>query len=321
MRPTIELRGLLTKPIVLVIFVLLSSISFGGEDVSVAESLRVADGVLHPLISIEAGEFEMGRNSSFVKLKIVANWEADNGFTEGPARRVQITKGYLIGRYKVTCEEYCVFLNDIKEPQQFVTLNDYSRIELQDGNYQPRKGCDRFAVNVVPWKGAVEFCKWLSRRTGRSIRLPTEAEWEFAARGPEGRLYPWGRHELEAPWDIDGRDREKYPHRWSGEPVDAFPAHSTPNGIVGMAAHVGEWCSDYYGIRYLPNDCVDPQGPRKEDLPVPSGTRLIAPFQGEARVLRRTWRGPRVTQRQPGSEVMDAGVYGFRIVVESPMTP
>lgn len=296
--------------------------SAGESEDRPAGSVRITTGVEYPLVFIEPGRFRMGRETRALALKLALNFEATRGVDEGPVRRVTITEGYSIGKYKVTCREYCRFLNAVEKLERYIVLNKLSRIALEDGDYQPKPGCERCAANTVPWDGAVAFCEWLSRRTGRTVRLPTEAEGEFAARGPEGRLYPWGNEPLDEPWQQDYGDTDRFPQPWNCEPADAFPANATPEGVVGMASGVGEWCSDYCGVRNLPHDTVEPQGPRKEDLPVRPESPLLAAVPGQYRVLRRVAWGPRVTQREsrePADEVRpDRGVYGLRIVVEAP---
>jgi formylglycine-generating enzyme required for sulfatase activity len=282
------------------------------------ETIPIADGLEHPLVYLPPSTFRMGRDAPVPVVASLLNWEADNGFTEGPAREITLTKGYFIGRYKVTCAEYSQFLNDVSEPEHYIADNPFARIVRDDkGEFAPRPGCERYAVNTVPWEGAIAFCEWLSEKTDRKVRLPTEAEWEFAARGSEGRTYPWGNSMPDKPWEINFGEKKRYPHPWSGETVDHFPHNATPEGVVGMASYIGEWCSDYYGVRYLPRDVKDPQGPAKEDLPVPSGSPLFAEVKGEYRVLRRSKRGPEATKREPGLDAKQAGIYGFRIVVEA----
>jgi formylglycine-generating enzyme required for sulfatase activity len=252
------------------------------------------------------GTFEMGRSRGPAVGKAVLNWEVDSGLDEGPKRRVKITRGFYIGRYKVTCEQFCSFLNSCEEAEQYVRLNQFSRIELSKGEYRPKKGCAKSAVNVVEWEGAVAFCDWLSRETGRKFRLPTEAEWEYAARGEEGRRHPWGakkRNAGAAPFELC-------------QPVHESHGDVTPEGVVGMGSgYLYEWCSDYYGIRYLAEDIVDPQGPTKEQLPIKSDNSLIATVEGEYRVLRG--RSSVATRRFFGDRVGDNGVYGLRVVMEA----
>ncbi len=258
------------------------------------------------LIYIKPGTFEMGIDTKFWRLGAALGGTVEY-LDDGPPHKVTITKGYYIAKYKVTTAQYCSFLNAVEDAEKHIVFNKFSNITTSDGQYVPKAGAEDCAVNTVPWEGAVAFCRWLSEQTGRTVRLPTEAEWEFAARGTEGRRYPWGNEELPRgqQWERDWRDEEKYPHPWSCAPVDAFPSNSTPEGVVGMAGFVGEWVLDYYAPRHPDEPQIDPLGPAE-----PLGGN-----DGNARVLRRGM--PRASARSPADRVRDdAGVYGFRILVE-----
>jgi formylglycine-generating enzyme required for sulfatase activity len=263
--------------------------------------LRVSDDCVVPLVRIAPGKFEMGRSSrgSFAAAAFSLGDQGDWA-TEGPVRRVTISKPFF--------EQFCKFLNLIDHPDQYVRVNKYSQIEKNNGEYVPKNGKDDYPINVVHWDGAVQFCKWLSKTSGREVRLPTEAEWEYVARGDAGRRRPWGTKEISS-WTSP-----------TGAAVDAFPENATTEGVVGMVdAVVGEWCSDYYGVRYIPNDAVDPQGPSKQQLPIKSDLDWLATVEGEYHVQRGRVRRPdwSTTSRSFGDRVGDdAGIYGFRVVVE-----
>jgi formylglycine-generating enzyme required for sulfatase activity len=278
--------------------------------------LMVDDKISIDLIYIKPGSFTMGRDvgraeklvSKINQLGMVGKYPDD-----WPARKVKITKGFYIGKYKIASPQFCKFLNTIGNPKKYVKLNKFARIEIKNGAYVPKPDCENGAINVVHWKGAVAFCNWLSRQTGLTVRLPTEAEWEFAARGPEGRTRPWGEKENVKWIEWPGEEYKKYPHPWSCAPVDAFPENVTPNGVVGMAGRVGEWCSDFYGVRYLKKDVIDPQGPTQQDL----SDKSLNPFDEKYYVFRGY--GSRATNRSFGDTVDDDGsIYSFRIVVEPP---
>ncbi len=112
--------------------------------------------------------------------------------------------------------------------------------------------CPTLPATSVSWFDAVEFCRWLSAAWGTEVRLPTEAEWEFAARGGlEQRLYPWG----DQPRDYEAG-------RWQNgpEPIGMTP----PNGygLFDMCENVHEWCSDWYDpLYYYASPLEDPRGP------------------------------------------------------------
>jgi formylglycine-generating enzyme required for sulfatase activity len=105
----------------------------------------------------------------------------------------------------------------------------------------------------VSWFDAMEFCARLSQQWGLPLRLPTEAEWEFAARGGlEGKLYPWG--------DEPPQQRPRYADRWHTGPEPV--AQSAPNGygLYDMCENVHEWCSDWYDPKYY--QYSPPENPR-----------------------------------------------------------
>jgi len=109
---------------------------------------------------------------------------------------------------------------------------------------------------VAPsWFDAAEYCEWLSKIAGRRYRLPTEAEWERAARGRmENQLYPWG--------DAAPETVPDYALRWKNgpEPVGRYPPN--PFGLFDMGDNVHEWCADYYAADYYRSSPErNPQGP------------------------------------------------------------
>lgn len=256
--------------------------------------LAIDDKTSIDLIYIGAGSFIMGRDTRFERTMFgrVLFWLSEPPFapySEGPPRRVKITKGFYIGKYEITTQQFCKFLNTVPNPEDNFRFNKYARIEKKDNVYVPKTHWENCQMTIVHWRGAAAFCQWLSQRAGLTVRLPTEAEWEYVARKPISRPYPWG-------WENDDD-----PNKLATPDVD---------GVVGMPGGIGEWCSDFYGIRYLRNDCVDPEGPREEDLL----DKSVNPFDDDERyhVLRC---GMSVTSRWFGNVAGDSVDHGFRIVV------
>jgi len=151
---------------------------------------------------------------------------------EKPVRRVWVDE-FLLAARQVTNEDYGRFLRDSASlPPPFWSDPEFSHPE------QPVVG--------VSWYDAIGYCEWLRTRTGRKFRLPTEAEWERAARGGrEGTLFLWG--------DAPPEAQPGYSDRCAGwqtgpEPVER--AGSNVYGLYNMCDNVHEWCSDWYASDY-----------------------------------------------------------------------
>lgn len=196
--------------------------------------------------------------------------ERDPEFHSDEAPIEVTVQDFRIGIYPVTAEEMCRFLNsDAAKKHDRTTLYNHRNIGYaystiareKDGDYAPRKEAANAPANQVTWKGAVLFCKWLSDETGKTLRLPSEAEWELAARGAGGRQWPWGdepptkKHgeRYDAAWEwrmssggLEEANRNNLP-TWTTAPVGSHPANTTPEGVQDILGYViGEWCANKF---------------------------------------------------------------------------
>jgi formylglycine-generating enzyme len=149
---------------------------------------------------------------------------------ERPVHRVDLD-AFAIGVCQVTNAEY----------DFFVQCTDRPPAPHRD---EPQFSDPRQPVVAVSWFDAVSYCEWLSGETGRRFRLPTEAEWECAARGGvDGTLYPWGDEPPEA--------RPDYGTRWLKGPEPCGGGAPNGYGLYDICENVHEWCSDWYqtGVR------------------------------------------------------------------------
>ena len=157
---------------------------------------------------------------------------------------------------------------------------------------------------------AMKFCIWLSSRGKRNFRLPTEAQWEYAARGQEGRIFPWGdklnRGDLANFADCNTTFPWRDPVINDGyaqtSPVGTYPKGASPFGIEDMAGNVWEWCHDFFEI-YKGTERVNPTGPV-------TGTRRI--YRGGSWKSRAS--SLRASSRNFNTPDYSLNDVGFRIV-------
>ncbi len=232
------------------------------------------------MIFVPSAEFTMGSE------------EEDATPNERPTSHITVSRFY-ISRYLITNADY----------EQFDRAHSFKRA--------PGTG-DKHPVVHVSSLDAIKFCNWLSTRERRKYRLPTEAEWEYAAKGSDGRKFPWGNQ--------DGRgDLANFADRntvfaWSdrdidcgyteSSPVGAFPLGASPFGLEDMAGNVWEWCLDYYEP-YRPGPKINPRGPTIGAKRVHRGGSWKSRYSS----LRTTVRGSNV----PSFSCND---LGFRLVCE-----
>ena len=228
---------------------------------------------------IPSGEFIMG------------NPFPDAPPNETPHFRVTVTRFYM-SRFPITNAHYEAF-----DP-------------LHKSKRAPATG-DRHPVVYVSSLDAMKFCQWLSMRERRKYRLPTEAEWEYAAKGTDGRRYPWGNFDKRG--DLANFADKNTSFAWSDRqiddgyaesaPVGSFPRGASPFGIEDMSGNIWEWCSNFFE-QYKPTPKTDPHGP-------PSGTKRV--YRGGSWKSRFASLRTTTPQRQPPEFLLQRSGFPDRL--------
>jgi formylglycine-generating enzyme required for sulfatase activity len=205
---------------------------------------------LSRMVYVPAGEFLMGSDD-------VGNRPSHQ--YERPAHIVYLDAFYM-DRYPVTAAEFAEFLNALGGYKWrcgldcIYTLDGEKPFGLEirsvDGRYQAGEGFEIMPLTIATWEGARDYCAWAGKR------LPTEAEWEKAARGTDGRRYPWGDN-----WDPARPASGQRDIGTDAAPVRTHPGDVSPYGAYDMLGNVPEWVSDWYDRHYYASSpYANPQG-------------------------------------------------------------
>ncbi|MFA6560765.1 MAG: SUMF1/EgtB/PvdO family nonheme iron enzyme [Verrucomicrobiia bacterium] len=188
-------------------------------------------------VRIGPAEFTMGSS------------DAKSPDNEKPAHAVRLTQSYWMAVTPVTNAQYEQFDPDHRQ-------------------LRPSWNGDNHPVIFVNWNEATAFCLWLSQRDGREYRMATEAQWEFAARGTDTRIFPWGNQ-----WDPNRcNSAEEGGDFDQTSPVAQFPNGVSPHGVFDMVGNVWEWCADWYEPGYGSGAArTDPTGPESGQYKVCRG--------------------------------------------------
>jgi formylglycine-generating enzyme required for sulfatase activity len=230
------------------------------------------------MILIPEGVFLMGNSSD------------DDVFAhEQPQHEVDLPAFYIC-KYPVTNAQYAEFIKATKYPKP-------EKVGWF-GLKPPRQKMDHPVVGVS-WDDALAYCKWLQAQTGRPYRLPTEAEWEKAARGTDGLLFPWGNK-----WEPSHCNHDAE----GTTAVSAYPNGDSPYGCLDMLGNAGEWTSTLWGADPLVSDFSYPYQAKdgRENLEAEGNVYRI--FRGgsyeakpdELRSTARSWYAPDNKDRRRG---------------------
>ncbi len=256
------------------------------------------------MVRVEGGDFQMGNNAG--------------GSDEKPVHNVHLNS-FDIGKFEVTYSEFKKFvdatgyLTDAEQPDTVRRKHGLPPRGISNGtwkmyaNNKPVPANDSMSpVGNISWNDAMAYCDWLGKQTGKKFRLPTEAEWEYAARGgnkSKNYTYVGGNNIGEVAWYLDNADKTSH-----------TVGRKMPNelGIYDMAGNVREWCADWYTDTYYKVSPADnPAGPER----------------GSRRVLRGgSWGSAkermRMTYRNYEFPYNSSWEFGFRVAIPGePVAP
>lgn len=257
------------------------------------------------MVYVEGGTFQMGTNK--------------DKYREIDEENVHLVKldDFYIGKTEITIAQFAKFVEetnyktDAEIKGRSYIWDDEKALMVEKENVNWR--CNElgelinendysyYPVVYISWQDATAFCNWLSEKTGKKYSLPTEAQWEYAARGgkySKGYMYSGSNKIKKVAWYWDDSQREEHP-----------VSNLLPNelGIHDMSGNVYEWCYDWYEATYSTENQENPEGPENE----------------KSKLFRRVIRGGswattknfcRVTNRDSGNPNLGTSTSGFRIV-------
>ena len=253
------------------------------EQATAPQEITGKDGA--PLVLIPAGSYPMG----------VPVGDRDGGRDEYPRHVIDIAAFY-IDKYEVTNGRYLEF---VKATDHRVPQNPKNPTRnLWEGVSIPESLADRPVVNV-DWADASAYCTWAGRR------LPTEAEWEKAAKGNHDWRFPWG--------NVEPTNKHlNFNQKWIGErtlmPVGSYESGKSPYGVYDMAGNVWEWVNDWYDAKYYE------KSPAKNSPGPASGTKKVirgAGWQNETPTVR-------IFTRVDSDPTIRNESTGFRCAMDAP---
>jgi formylglycine-generating enzyme required for sulfatase activity len=203
-------------------------------------------------------------------------------------------------RHQVCLPEFWIARTPVTQGQYqaYVEATRVGAPDLWEGG-KPLPGMQDHPVVSVSWEDAQRYCVWMTETTGNRHRLPTEAEWEKAARGTDGRAYPWGDE-----WDAACCNTSECGLE-AMAPVGSYPQGASPYGVLGMAGNVWEWTSS--ARAEYPYDAADGrEAAHRGD----SARRIV---RGGSFLLDH--RYARCAVRYGSDPLRRPWMYGFRVVV------
>jgi formylglycine-generating enzyme required for sulfatase activity len=287
--------------------------------------------VLPPAVPLAGEPGETITNSIGMKLALIPTGEFMMGSPdgeegrnkdEGPQHRVRITRQFFMGVYEVTKAQFAKFVDATEhDAGSGFGYSAQKKVVEESSQYTWRSWgvnqSDESPVVNVNWEDAQAFCRWLSRQEGKTYRLPTEAEWEYACRAGTVGRFSSGDNEVDLLRVANVGDASVVAYlpvvTWAIQSNDGWPFTApmgkfAPNswGLYDMHGNVHEWCGDWYGENYYANSPEDaPPGPSTGSFRIARGGGFVSSV-ADLRCARRFVDAP--SRRSCG--------VGFRVVCE-----
>jgi formylglycine-generating enzyme required for sulfatase activity len=254
--------------------------------------LQVGQDEVVALVRVAGGEFLMDCPTN-----PPSPWQPDE--TEIPLHPVRVSTFY-VSKYPITVAQFCEYLNatGLKKQHAAREVLLKSVQMLPKSRFLPKEGRAHRPVAGITRSGARAFCNWLSQASGKRCRLPTEAEWEYAAKGQENRTYPWGSK------------TQQPPREWLPD-VGRLPGLATPDGVHDLAGSVYQWCDDEFDPRFYI------RSPREAPACRAGDGRYV--LRGGPGIRTGVWENTTLVPNWRRFASRDSDVdstIGFRIVVE-----
>jgi formylglycine-generating enzyme required for sulfatase activity len=245
---------------------------------------RLLEGIISQVKNVDGGSFDMGTSVQEVTAAVAecvntyqANCDVAWGEDSSPVHQVTVNP-FSMEVTEVTYAQYLAFLNSMGpnshrtgcEGQLCIATraeDPNSNVIFDSANYRVLDVISQFPVSAVTWYGAKAYCEAIGRR------LPTEAEWERAARGPQNFIYPWG-NTFTTDYAKTSRPKPADPSLAGAVAVGTYPSGASYYGMLDMAGNIAEWVSDWYSPSYYiqlaqtGQAVLNPQGP-------PAGTEKV----------------------------------------------
>ena len=279
------------------------------------------------MLRVKAGRFAMGAQQSVEAIDKLGGRNSSHHARETPLHSVRFSRDFLMSAHPVTRGQFRAFIEstgyitDAQRGKLTFGVTDRGLGRKRDMTWDKLdfEQQDDHPVVCVTWNDALAFCQWLSKQDSRVYLLPTEAQWEYAAKAGTTSLFWWGddfdRKNLPAnisdqslvQWRADNFPRKQRKARWDDSfaftsPVGHYPAN--PWGFYDMLGNVSEWCRDWQGS-YVAQQLTDPQGPAQGKNRVVRG----GSWNAYPAFCRSSYRGSMRPDRA-------STAIGFRVVSE-----